>query len=52
VSPKPFSIERINEMPNLSAFSAVTVLVLVSLAILYRGGLLEDVQSRLKTTFG
>jgi predicted ATPase len=38
--------------PNVAAFSAVTVLVLVSLAILYRGGLLEEVQSLLKTRFG
>lgn len=38
--------------PNLAAFSAITVLVLVSLAILYRDGLLDGVQSLLKTAFG
>jgi predicted ATPase len=38
--------------PNLAAFSAITVLVLVSLAIFYRDGLLDGVQSLLKTAFG
>jgi hypothetical protein len=38
--------------PNLAAFSAVTVLLLVSLIILYQSGMAEEIQSLLKTTFG
>jgi hypothetical protein len=37
---------------DLAAFSAVTVLLLVSLLILNQGGIAEEVQSLLKTTFG
>ena len=37
---------------DLAAFSAVTVLLLVSLIILYQGGMAEEVQSLLKTAFG
>ena len=36
---------------DLAAFSAVTVLLLVSLIILYQGGMAEEIQSVLKTTF-
>ncbi len=38
--------------PNLAAFSAVTVLLLISLIILYQSGMAEEIQSLLKTTFG
>jgi hypothetical protein len=37
---------------DLAAFSAVTVLLVASLIILYQGGMAEEVQSLLKTTFG
>ena len=37
---------------DLAAFSAITILLLVSLIILYQGGMAEEVQALLKITFG
>jgi hypothetical protein len=42
---------RPSQDPNLAAFSAVTAMLLISLGILYHSGLIEDVQSLLKTAF-
>jgi hypothetical protein len=47
-----FESARPETRRDLAAFSAVTVLLLVSLIILYQGGMGEEVQSLLKTTFG
>jgi len=43
---------RLSRDPDFAAFSAITVLVLISLAILYQDGLLGNVQSLLKARFG
>jgi hypothetical protein len=43
---------RLDRRRDLAAFSAITVLLLVSLIILYHGGMAEEIQSLLKTTFG